>query len=225
MLQSFFNTVARDRRWWQALFWINFFGSAYGFWWYRAQLQATPVRYWLFVPDSPGSTLMFTAFLAALLAGAGPGATGGRAGCTPIRGWLGVLGAFAFVSNMKYGLWTAIVLPQAGIVTGNWTFDHIHLSLSHAGMWVQGMLYARCFRPGLPAALAAWAWMYVQDYVDYWLLMTHPTLPEPALVGSVRWIAVALSTAWGGFVAVQAWRDGHSGMGARGPAPRQTTGG
>lgn len=201
MLQRFFQAVARDRRWWQALFWINLAGSAYGFWWYRDQLRATPLKYWLVVPDSPGSTLLFSFFLLALLTGAGT-VREDRA-----RGWLGVLGAFAFVSNMKYGLWTAIVLPQAGIVTGYWTFDHVHLSLSHAGMWVQGFLYAHSFRPGLAPALAAWAWMYLQDLLDYWLLMTHPTLPEPALTGSVRWIAVALSTAWGGLVALQALRD------------------
>ncbi len=207
MQPSFFRTIAKGRRWWHILLWINFFGSLYGFWWYRGQLVKTPVKYWLFVPDSPGSTLLFSLFLLALLGGAGGVTVADANGRSELRGWLGLLGAVAFVSNMKYGLWTAIVLPQAGIVTGFWTFDHIHLSLSHSGMWVQGLLYARYFRPGLPAALAACGWMYLQDYLDYWLLMTHPTLPEPALFGSVKWIAVGLSTVWGGLVAVQAWRD------------------
>lgn len=208
MQQSFWRALARDRRWWQALFWINLFGSFYGFWWYRNQLAETPVRYWPVVPDSPGSTFLFSLFLLALLAGAGTVTPPDAAGRSRLRGWLGVLGAIAFVSNMKYGMWTAIVLPQAGFVTGYWTFDHIHLSLSHlGGMWVQGLLYSRYYRPSLGAALTALAWMYVQDYLDYFLLMTHPTLPEPALFGSVRWIAVGLSTLWGGLVVLQALRD------------------
>lgn len=207
MLQSYFRAVARDRRWWLALLWINLVGSFYGFWWYRGQFLTTPVKYWLVVPDSPGSTFLFTFFLLALLYGAGSVSAADAAGRSRLSGWLGVLGALAFVANMKYGLWTAIVLPQAGFVTGYWTFDHIHLSLSHTGMWVQGLLYARYFRPGLPAALLAWGYLYLQDYLDYSLLMTHPSLPEPALFGSVRWIAVGLSTVWGGLVVLQAWLD------------------
>lgn len=200
-MRAFFDRVALDPRWWRVLFWINLLGSGYGFWWYRAQLLATPVAQWLVVPDSPGSTLLFAIFVLALLRGA----VGSAPDKQPIwlTGWVGWLAALALVSNMKYGLWTAIVLPQAGIVTGFWTFDHVHLSLSHFGMWLQAVLFLRWYRPPLPAALVAWGLMYVQDYLDYWALGTHPTLPVDALEPSVRLIALGLSTVWGLYLTVR----------------------
>lgn len=196
---GFWHAVATDRRWWRLLFGINLLGSLYGFWWYRHQLVSTPARYWLVVPDSPGSTLLFAAFLLVLLSGAIP-SPGPDRRPVHLAGVWGLLGALAFASNMKYGLWTAIVLPQHAIWSGMWTFEHIHLSLSHAGMWVQGLLYARLYRPGVGMALAAWLWLYFQDFVDYWALQTHPTLPAEALEPSVRLIALGLSTVWGGLV-------------------------
>lgn len=192
---SFFVQVTLAPRWWRILFWVNLLGSLYGFWWYRWQLISTPVWQWLIVPDSPGSTLLFSFFLWYLLSTGDRWAR--RDGPVRLQGWPGWLGAFAFLANMKYGLWTAIVLPQAGIVSGEWAFDHVHLSLSHFGMWLQGILFLRRYRPGVWPALAAWTGMYFQDYVDYWLLGTHPTLPVPELAPSVRLIALALSTIWG----------------------------
>lgn len=198
-LREFLRRAALHPSWWRLLFWVNLVGSAYGFWWYRNQLAATPLRYWPVVPDSPGSTLLFTLFLGLLLARGGR--LGRRTGAvTWLSGWPALLAAVAFASNMKYGLWTAIVLPQAGIVTGYWTFDHIHLSLSHLGMWAQGLLYLHFWRPTPVAALAAWAWLLVQDWLDYWAIHTHPTLPAEELEPSVRWIAVALSLIWGACV-------------------------
>lgn len=189
---------------WQALFWINLLGSFYGFWWYRDQLMATPVKYWLIVPDSPGSTLLFSFFLLTLLTGRFAAAQS-----KPIRltGWVSLLAAVAFVSNMKYGLWTAIVLPEYAIRSGILTFDTVHLSLSHFGMWVQGILFAHYYRPGLPAALAALGWMLFQDYVDYWLLLTYPTLPADWMEPSARSVAVTLSLVWGAYLA---WRSSQS---------------
>lgn len=187
--------VAHDRRWWWLLLGVNFVGSLYGFYWYWPQLQETPVRYWLIVPDSPGSTFLLCIWLALMLAGAN---------------WrkpaMQVLAAVAFVSNMKYGLWTAIVLPQAGIKYG-WMFDFVHLSLSHAAMWVQAMIFARYYKPAVIPAVFALLWMWFQDFVDYRLLMTHPTLPYIAEFPFARGVAMALSTIWGGFLVIQALFD------------------
>lgn len=203
--------VVREPRWWKVLFWVNFLGALYGFWWYRDQLIATPARLWLVVPDSPAATLLFAAFLGALLAGAvpeagtagprpAPGAVPGTRAPVRLVGWVGLLGALAFLTNMKYGMWTAIVLPQHGFWSGRWSFDHVHLTLSHLGMWLQGFLFLRRFRPGPAAALAAWAWVFFQDYVDYWPWHTHSTLPAEELHGSVAWIALSLSAVWGGLL-------------------------
>jgi uncharacterized membrane protein YpjA len=194
-LMRLFDAVARDRRWWWLLLWINFFGSLYGFYWYRNQLAATPLRYWLIVPDSPGSTFLLCIWLGLMLAGVDWRKPG-----------MQLLAAIAFVSNMKYGLWTATVLPQAGIKYG-WEFDFVHLSLSHAAMWVQGMLFARYYRPSQGPALIALLWMWFQDVVDYRWLMTHPYLPYPDEFAFARGAAVMLSTVWGGFLVLQALFD------------------
>jgi uncharacterized membrane protein YpjA len=190
-LARFFRSVAHDRRWWWALLVINFLGSLYGFYWYWPQLSQTPYARWFIVPDSPGATFLLTIWLGLMLAG-----------LDWRRPGMQLLGAVAFVSNMKYGLWTAVVLPQAGIKYG-WEFDFVHLTLSHLGMWVQGLLFARHYRPEAPAAGLALAWLLVQDLVDYHLWMTHPTLPYPAEFAFARGAAVTLSAIWGTFLPAQ----------------------
>ncbi|MDF2631140.1 MAG: hypothetical protein K0R39_4971 [Symbiobacteriaceae bacterium] len=195
LLRNFFATVARERRWWWVLLGINFFGSLYGFYWYKGQLAATPIKYWLIVPDSPGSTFLLCIWLMLMLAGADWRKPGMQ--------WLG---AIAFVSNMKYGLWTATVLPQAGFKFG-WDFDFIHLSLSHAGMWVQAMIFARFYKPALAPAVGALLFMYFQDLIDYFVLGTHPTLPYQSEFAYARGMAILLSTLWGFFLVWQAWFD------------------
>ena len=44
---------------------INLLGTAFGFWYYRFQFQRVPAEMWLFVPDSPGATLLIALALAA----------------------------------------------------------------------------------------------------------------------------------------------------------------
>lgn len=194
--RRFVAEVATDRRWWWILLGINFVGSLYGFYWYWPQLQQTPVWQWLIVPDSPGSTFLLCIWLALMLAGAD--------WRRPAMQWLG---AIAFVSNMKYGLWTATVLPTAGMRFG-WEFDFVHLSLSHAGMWVQAMIFARFYKPALAPAVGALLFMWFQDVIDYQVLMTHPTLPyHEHMFNFARGTAVTLSTVWGFFLVLQAWFD------------------
>ncbi len=187
-LRAFLRSVTDDRRWWWALLTVNFLGSLYGFYWYWPQLSQTPPARWFIVPDSPGATFLFTLWLGLMLAGADWRRPG-----------MQLLGAVAFVSNMKYGLWTATVLPQAGIKYG-WEFDFVHLSLSHLGMWVQGLLFARRYPPATTAAGLALLWMVVQDAVDYRLWMTHPTLPYVQEFEFARCAAMTLSLIWGLFL-------------------------
>jgi uncharacterized membrane protein YpjA len=194
-LRQFFHDVAHQRRWWWVLLVVNFFGSLYGFWWYRDQLLRTPLWQWPVVPDSPGSTFLLCLWLGLRL--------GGVDWRKPGMQWLG---AFAFISNMKYGLWTAVVLPQAGFKFG-WEFDFVHLSLSHAGMWLQAMIFARHFRPGLWPATGALLYMWLQDWIDYWLWMTHPALPYMSEFAFARGTALLLSTIWGIFLIAQSRFD------------------
>lgn len=194
-LRRLAHDIAHRRTWWIILLAINAVGSVYGFWWYRAQLLATPLWQWLIVPDSPGSTFLLCIWLSFMLAGFDWRRPGMQ--------WLG---AIAFVSNMKYGLWTATVLPEAGIKFG-WEFDFIHLSLSHAGMWLQAMILARHYRPAFAPAVGALLFMWFQDLIDYQLLMTHPTLPYDSEFAYARGAAIILSTVWGLFLVAQSRID------------------
>lgn len=194
-LQKLVYSVAHDRRWWWALVAINFLGSLYGFYWYWPQLRVTPVKYWLIVPDSPGSTFLLFIWLLLML--------GGVDWRKPA---MQLLAAVAFVSNLKYGLWTSVVLPEAGIKFG-WDFSYVYLTASHLGMAAQALLFARYYSPARGFAVAALLWMWFQDLVDYRLLMTHPTLPYNSEFAFARNAAVALSTIWGGYLVLQALFD------------------
>jgi uncharacterized membrane protein YpjA len=195
LLRQFFDAIAHQRRLWWALLIINLFGSLYGFYWYWPQLRLAPMWQWLIIPDSPGSTFLLFIWLALLLAG--------KDWRRPGMQWLG---AIAFISNMKYGLWTATVLPAAGIKFG-WEFDFIHLSLSHASMWLQAMIFARYYKPALAPAVGALLWMWFQDLIDYRVLGTHPTLPYDSQLAFACTTAVVLSTVWGAFLIGQALFD------------------
>ncbi|HEY8346090.1 MAG TPA: DUF1405 domain-containing protein [Symbiobacteriaceae bacterium] len=194
-LVRFFHAVAHQRRFWWALLFVNAVGSVYGFWWYRYQLLETPRWQWPLVPDSPGATFLLMIWLALLLAGVDWRRPG-----------MQVLSAVAFVANMKYGLWTAVVLPEAGIKYG-WEWEFAYLTLSHLGMWLQGMLFAHYYPPRPAPAAVALLSMWFQDLVDYWILMIHPTLPYIAEFLFARNTAVILSTLWGGYLLVRAWFD------------------
>lgn len=195
LLRSLFHRVAHDRRWWWSLLVINFFGSLYGFYWYWPQLRETPLWQWPIVPDSPGSTFLLCIWLWLMLKGVDWRKPGMQ--------WLA---AVAFVSNMKYGLWTAVVLPQAGIKYG-WEFDFVHLSLSHAGMWLQAMIFARHYKPALLPAVGALLFMWFQDLIDYAVLRTHPSLPYLQEFAFASAAAMTLSTVWGLFLVAQAQFD------------------
>jgi uncharacterized membrane protein YpjA len=191
-LRNLFRSIALNRSWWWTLLGINFFGALYGFYWYWPQLQASPRWQWPLIPDSPGSTFLLFIWLGLMLLG--------YDWKRPGMQWLA---AIAFISNMKYGLWTATVLPEAGIKFG-WQFDYIYLSLSHAGMWVQAMIFARFYKPAILPAIGAMLFMWFQDLIDYRVLMTHPTLPENSQFLFAAATAVILSTVWGLFLVAQA---------------------
>jgi len=191
-LRRLYLWITEDRRIWSALFWVNLLGSLYGFYWYWPQLRETPWYEWLIVPDSPGATFLFTILLGTML-------------------WMGRrpawLAALAYVSLMKYGMWTAIVLPHHAIWAGYWLPEDIYLSLSHLGMWLEGLLFSLRYPVGRLWAVVALGWMAFQDFVDYLALHTNPTLPDNRLLGWAALTAVGLSVIWGGYLVVRNWRE------------------
>lgn len=150
------------KRWFLwTLFIINFLGTIYGFIWYGNQLAETPAFLRPFVPDSPTGSGLFTLVLLAYLLGR----------------HIPVLEALAGITNFKYGVW-AVCIILAGWMLGNevrWT--DIMLMISHTGMAVESVLYARFYKLSLlPVGIAA-LWTLNNDFLDY-VMLIHPWLPS-----------------------------------------------
>ncbi len=134
---------------------INLLGTAFGFWYYRYQLAATPTVMWPLIPDSPTATLLIAAAFAAW-------ASGHRSE------YLAVL---AFFGNFIFGVWTPWVLlvgwnasvAQAGLPL------HAFLFISHLGMVVQAMVLHRITAFRLRAIAVATAVYSGNLLVDYFL--------------------------------------------------------
>ncbi|MFD1569574.1 DUF1405 domain-containing protein [Halorubrum laminariae] len=146
---------------------INLAGTAFGFWYYRFQFRALPTEMWLFIPDSPGATLLIAAALAAWAVG--------RSSDT--------LAALAFFGNVKLGLWTPYVLavfyPQ--FLANSGPAMYAFLFVSHLGMVVQAFVLHRITDFPLKAVGVATAWYTVDLLMDYFVPvtggMTHTSLP------------------------------------------------
>ncbi len=175
---GFLRDLPSRRRLTALLLGVNALGTVYGFWWYRDQLALTPVAAWPLVPDSPSSTLLFTLFLAAFLRGRPP---------QP-------LAAFAYLTSIKYGLWTPAVMVGYWLAAGTADFESVHLTLSHLGMALEALVFMRVC-PVSPAwAVLAASWLLFNDYADYGRGL-HPFLPWPGLERYAGTAAVTLSLA------------------------------
>ncbi|MBC8081038.1 MAG: DUF1405 domain-containing protein [Gorillibacterium sp.] len=156
-----------------SLFWINLLGTVYGYYWYSGQLIDTAKEkpWWMLilVPDSPTGSLLFTFALLYMLIDSHRKSRGQEAEQRArIGGHLrSIIEAMACVASFKYGIW-AVSIILADIYLGsaaNW-IDGM-LSLSHLGMAVEALLFARFFRL-TPRALAVGAcWVFASDIVDY----------------------------------------------------------
>ncbi|MED4751039.1 DUF1405 domain-containing protein [Brevibacillus choshinensis] len=150
------------KRWFLwTLFVVNLLGTIYGFIWYGGQLAETPAFLTPFVPDSPTGSGLFTLVLLTYLLGR----------------HIPVLEALAGITNFKYGVW-AVCIILAGWMMGNevrWT--DVMLIISHSGMAVESVLYARFYKLSLlPVGIAA-LWTLNNDFLDY-VMNIHPWLPS-----------------------------------------------
>jgi len=140
---------------------INLAGTAFGFWYYRAQFAATPAEMWLFVPDSPMATLF--------IAGAFALWAVGRANDT--------LTALAFFGNIKLGLWTPWVLVVFAEEFLAFTPLPLYafLLVSHLAMVVQAFVLHRITEFPVRAVGLAVLWYTIDLTVDYFI----PVVGEP----------------------------------------------
>jgi uncharacterized membrane protein YpjA len=151
--------------------------------WYGDDILQAPVYLWPFVPDSPLSVTLMGAALIVLHR----------------RGRADLLGLLACTGAIKYGAWTVFVWFLGWLQGTPYTFEAAHLSLSHFGMVLEGLVLVPLLAPRLIQVAAVLAWYWANDVVDY-VLGFHPRVPHPEDLGLIAAFAVTttaiLSLAW-----------------------------
>lgn len=171
---------------------INFFGTLYGFWWYRQQLADTPLYLWPFVPNSPLSVLYFFVVLLLLM----------RGKRSPF--WEGL----AYFGLIKHGLWTVAIISVYQW-TGYTYPENILLWTGHLGMALQAVLFWVYY--GLPLSLplagGIAGWYIVNDYLDY-VVGIHPRVDTAAIaLTTVQSIAVTYTVILSLLYLFTAWKN------------------
>jgi uncharacterized membrane protein YpjA len=130
---------------------VNLAGTAFGFWYYRFQLAATPAVAWPVVPDSPVATLFIALSLAAWKLDFD-------------ADWLHAL---AFFGCLKLGLWTPYVQLALNGVGSIALWMYWFLILSHLAMGVEAFLIHRYASFSVGSVAVAVGWYGFNDVVDY----------------------------------------------------------
>ena len=132
---------------------VNLAGTAFGFWYYRFQLDATRLLAWPLVPDSPVATLFIGLSLAAYK-------------LDWDADWLHAL---AFFGCLKLGFWTPFVQLVVNGQGGLWWAMYWFLILSHLAMVLEAFVVHRYATFSVSAVAVAVAWYGFNDLVDYFL--------------------------------------------------------
>ncbi len=133
------------------LFFINLFGTIYGYIWYESQLAQTPTIFLPFVPDSPTASLFFTIFLLFFLLGKN----------------VPYVEALAVMSLVKYGVWAVVMNLLTLYVNGTLSWSGYMLMASHGAMAIQGLLYAPYYRIKWRHFAVGAIWILHNDIIDY----------------------------------------------------------
>ena len=133
------------------LFFINLFGTIYGYIWYIPQLSRTEPQFYLFVPDNPTASLFFTIALV---------------------GWIfgkhyKLMEALAVVTLIKYGVWAVVMNLLTFAENGELSIQGWMLVASHGLMAVQAVLYANRYKFGYVHVFIAAIWTLHNDVIDY----------------------------------------------------------
>ena len=147
-----------------AVFWINIIGSLYGYYFYQEQLSATPWYLWIFTPDCPFYTTMFSLVLVGLLVG--------------YRSDL--FNFIVAIGLIKYGIWTGVALSLYNqyffSLSSDIWFASSTLFILHVGMALEGFSFPFARVKGWHVAVAL-AWFLLNDILDYFGPAVHPYLP------------------------------------------------
>jgi uncharacterized membrane protein YpjA len=157
---------------------INILGTVYGYYWYGWQLEDTPAKFLLFVPDSPTASLFFVFVLIAFLLK---------------KNW-GLIEALAIITLFKYGIWAVVMNLLVLNVTGELDAVGYMLIGSHFAMAVQGILYAPFYRIKVWHIIAAAIWTLHNDVIDYvfFMLPRYPVLDQyiPQIGYFTFWLSI-----------------------------------
>jgi len=134
---------------------INLGGTVYGYIWYEYQLVETPLKFLIFVPDSPTASLFFVFVLIAFLLK---------------KNWP-LIEALAIVTLFKYGIWAVVMNILTLLVTGELSWAGYMLIFSHLGMAIQGLLYSPYYRIRPIHLIIAAIWTFHNDVIDYVFFM------------------------------------------------------
>jgi uncharacterized membrane protein YpjA len=185
----------------KTLLWVNALGTVYGFYWYWGQLEYTlthhPVWRVFLVPDSPTASLFFTVALWWLYIV--PERRLSSPNTLVIRSFVE---AFAVVTSVKYGIWAVAMIFAAAAQGDALVWQDYMLTVSHIGMAVEALLFARFFRFGVGALAFVGLWTIYNDFADY-KFGIYPGLPNELEddLGVIQVFTTALSlvslcTAW-----------------------------
>ncbi|SFG62505.1 Uncharacterized membrane protein YpjA [Desulfotomaculum arcticum] len=169
-----------QRPWRSSLIWpiilINIAGSAYGLYWYRAQLAGTPAHLWLLVVDSPLATAFFALALLLVIAGRRPG----------------LVVAAACATTIKYGLWTVGVITHYWLTGGQFSAIEAMVWIYHLGLVLEGFIFLRKTPLPVYAVVGTAGWMALNDYMDY-VRGLHPYLFAPGQEAAALGLAAGLT--------------------------------
>lgn len=156
----------------------NLAGAAFGFLYYKMMFAALPLKYWIFVPDSPLSVLIFSLSIFLILAGKKKN----------------ILSFAACVYVMKYGFWTMFVIlfySEHFLSPSNAPFYWLMFVL-HFGMLLEPVFILHMIEPKREHLLLL-LWFLLSDYADYWLGTTPLSMFSFSRIEVVRNVSVASS--------------------------------
>lgn len=162
---------------------VNLLGTVFGFYYYSEQLISTDPLLWIFVPASPIATLLFAASIYLNADDRG----------------LPILDALAFISNLKYGLWTVFVLSYYSEIffSADSIGLYVFMLVSHFGMALQAFMVFEWRNIGLKALSGAFLWYLFNDFIDYNFgthtdLYTEYTLPAKVIAYLLTFLSLFL---------------------------------
>lgn len=141
----------------------NLSGSAFGFYYYKGLLLSSSLWQWVFIPDSPASTILFSLALALVL-------------LNRKNDWLSYASS---VYVAKYGLWTLLVIlyySEYFLAPGRRLF-YFTMFVLHAGMIAQPLVVTPTIKKSRLHLLLI-PWFLLNDYMDY-AVGTHPLFGYP----------------------------------------------